>query len=189
MISCIVLGFIILLPAFFALAPFPQGEEFSELWLLDSNHMIENGGFQVSVGKTFSVFLGMGNEMGTLKFYKVYVKLANSSDTLPNRADGSPSPLQPIFELNLFLKNHEEAQEEIISSFEDVSFENNVCKISRIVINNQEVPIDKILVWDENNGGFYCQLIFELWIFDKNTSDFQFHNRSVWFWLNLTTKV
>ena len=180
-----ILGFIIVLPTLLFFVPLPQEEEFSEFWLLGSDHMIENGGFDFSVENSFSIYLGVANDMSGLEFYTVYVKLANLSDPLPNRAKGLPSPLEPIFEYNLFLENGKESEKELVFSFDGVSFEANMCRISRLVINDQNIQIDKMLSWDEQNQGYYCQFVFELWIYDKATSDFQFHNRSVWFWLNL----
>ena len=184
---CTVLGFVIFLPTLFAIITLPSGEDFSELWLLGPNHIIENESFDISTTTPFSVYLGVANKMGALEFYRIYVKLGNLSDPLPNRADGLPSPLQPIFEYNLLLENGEESEREFIFSFEDVLFEENVCRISRLSINGNDVQVDKTVVWDEVNGGFNCPLIFELWIYNITTSDFQFHNRSVWFWITLNT--
>jgi hypothetical protein len=168
---CTVLGFVIFLPTIFSVLTLPSGEGFSQLWLLGSNHIIGNGDFDVS--------------MGALEFYTVYVKLGNLSDPLPNRAAGLPSPLQPIFEYNLFLKNGEEFEKELVFSFEDVSFEDNICRISRLSIDDHDVQVDKIVVMNQLSGVFSCQLIFELWFYNTTTSNFQFHNRSVWFWVNL----
>ncbi len=184
---CTVLGFVIFLPTLSAIITLPSGEDFSELWLLGPNHIIENESFDISTTTPFSVYLGVANKMGALEFYRIYVKLGNLSDPLPNRADGLPSPLQPIFDYNLLLENGEESEREFIFSFEDVLFEENVCRISRLSINGNDVQVDKTVVWDEVNGGFNCPLIFELWIYNITTSDFQFHNRSVWFWITLNT--
>ena len=147
--------------------------------------MIENGGFDISQNRLYSIYMGIRNNMGALESYRVYVKLANLSDSLPNRTVGSASPLQPIFEYNLFLKNNEKFEEEIVFSFDDIHFERNVCQVSTISIGDQDIHVNKTVAWDELSQGFYCQLILELWIYDIATSDFQFHNRSVWLWLNL----
>jgi hypothetical protein len=186
---CTVLGFVIFLPTIFSVLTLPSGEEFSQLWLLGSNHIIENAALNVSITKPFSVYLGVSNEMDALEFYTVYVKLGNLSDPLPNRAAGLPSPLQPIFEYNLFLKNGEEFEKELVFSFEDVSFEDNICRISRLVIDNHDVQVDKIVFMNQLSGVFSCQLIFELWFYNTTTSSFQFHNRSVWFWVNLNAST
>jgi len=186
---CTVLGFIIFLPAIFSVIGLSASEEFSQLWLLGPNHIIDNSGFDVSTAKPFSVYVGVSNNMVDLMFYRVHVKLGNLSDPLPNRAAGLPSSLKPIFEYNLFLESGEEIEKELIFSFEDVSFEDNMCHISRLSIDNNDVQVDKIVVMDQLKGGFNCHLIFELWIYNTTTSDFQFHNRSVWFWINLTASI
>ena len=184
-LSCIILGFVILSPTLFAVIPFPEGEKFSELWILGPNRIIESESFDILENQLYSIYLGVTNNMGAVEFYKVYVKLANLSDPLPNRAAGLASPLQPIFEYNLFLEDNEKSEKEIVFSLEDISFEDNICQITKLSVDDHEVPVDKMIAWDELNPGFHCQLIFELWIYDKTTSDFRFQNRSVWIWLNI----
>jgi len=189
LLSCIALGSIILAPTLYAFIPFPGGDKFSELWLLGSNHLIENGKHEVSANKPFSVYLGVANHMGDLEFYKVHVKLGSLSDPLPDRAAGLPSPLETILERNLFLGDDENSEEEIILSFENMSFDGDTCRISRLSIDDRDVLVNKIVRRDELEGEFYCQLIFELWIYNTTTFNFQFHNRAVWLWLNLNNSI
>ena len=184
-LSCVLLGLIILSPTFFAAVPFPESEMFSELWLLGSNHMIENGSLNVVLNRPYSVYLGVGNHMAGLEYYKVFVKFRSQSQAFNETGTVLLSSLKPIFEYRLFLKNNETWEKDFMFSFENVSFEGNVSRVSMISINGNDVNLDNILVRDELDGGFYCQMFFELWIFNSTISDFQYHNRSVWFWLNL----
>jgi uncharacterized membrane protein len=184
--SCIILSFIILSPILSSIIAFPEGESFSELWLLQSNHVIESGSLNVSTGKSNTVYLGVANHMGKLEYYKVYVKFRLQNEPLPNSVTEMHSPLEPIFEYHLFLPNNGTWEEEFSFSFKDVSFERNISQVSTLSINDRDLNMEKIVVWDENNMGFYCQMFFELWIYNSITSSFQFHNRYVSLWLNLT---
>jgi len=184
-ISCILLGLAILLPTFFAVVPFPKSEIFSELWLLGSNHMIETGSVNVVLNKPYTVYLGVGNHMEALKYYKVFVKFRSQFQAFNETGTVLHNSLKPIFEYRMFLKNNEIWEKDFTFSFENVSFEGNVSRVSLISINDNDVNVDTLLVRDESDGGFYCQMFFELWIFDSTISDFQYHNRSAWFWLNL----
>ena len=185
LLSCIGLGLIILLPTVLAVISIPSSEEFSELWLLGSNHMIGSGVLNISRNKPETVYLGVGNHMGESKYYVVYAKFRNQLELLPDVLSGLPSPLEPVFEYRVLLRNNETLEKTIGFSFEDVSFEPDSIRISKLIINGQTVIVDKIVPWDVENNGFYCQLFFELWIYDVGSSSFQFHNRSVWFWLNV----
>ena len=182
---CIGLGLIILSPTMFAVVSFPEGEKFSALWLLGSNQMIESGTLNVSVNDPETVFLGIGNYMGELEYYAVFVKFRNPTEPLPDLAVGLPSPMEPIFEYRVFLSDNETLEKNFVFSFEEVSFESETVRVSRLSINGHDVNVDKTVVWDDERNGFYCQLFFELWIYDEVTSSFQFHNRAVWFWLNI----
>jgi len=89
----------------------------------------------------------------------------------------------------LFLGDDENSEEEIILSFENMSFDGDTCRISRLSIDDRDVLVNKIVRRDELEGEFYCQLIFELWIYNTTTFNFQFHNRAVWLWLNLNNSI
>ena len=184
--SCIILGLIILAPSLLTFYSFPEGERFSELWLLGSNHLIESGVFDISEKESNTLYLGVFNNMKDLEFYKVNVKFRNPSESLPDSVAGLPSPLEPVFEYYFFSRNNETWEDEFRFSFEDILFEDNSLRLSRLSINDRDIEVDKIVVWDEKSNGFYCQFFFELWIYNSSISDFQFHNSFVSIWLNLT---
>ena len=183
---CVLLSLIILSPILFSVIAFPEGDGFTELWLLGSNHKIESGALNVFERKPYTVYLGVANHMGDLEYYKVCVKLRHQDEPLPDRVNELHSPLEPIFEYHLFLSNNETWGEEFLFSFENVTLEENISRVSRLSIYGYDMSMDKIVAWDEESMGFYCQLFFELWIYNSTALDFQFHNRYVSLWLNLT---
>jgi len=183
--SCIILGFIILSPSLFTFFSLPEGERFSELWLLGSNQLIESGVIEISEKESSSIYLGVFNHMRDLEFYKIHVKFRNQFESLPDSVTGLPSPLEPVFEYYFFLSNNETWEEEFRFSFEEFLSEDNILRLSSISINEKNMELDKTVIWDEENQGFYCQFFFELWIYDSAISDFQFHNRYVSVWINL----
>jgi len=184
--SCLVLGVIILLPTVMQVISFPKGEAFSELWLLGPGRMAEGYPFNVSAGLPYKVYLGVGNHLGELAYYRVCVKLRNQSEPLPNSTAGVPSPLEPVYEYRLFLVDNATWEREVSFSFERVTFDGNVCRVGGIVIDGHFVAVDKVAVWDAERSGFFVQLFFELWLYDADSSEFVFHNRSVNLWLNVT---
>jgi len=186
--SCVVLSLIILSPTLAMVIPLPSGEQFSELWILGPTHMLEDYPFNVSPHESYKVYLGVGNHMGNLTYYKIYVKFRNNSDPFPNSTTGLPSPLEPVFEYNLFLRNNETWEKELTFSFEDVSFE-DVCRVSKVSIGDYTVNVNKAAVWNATSNEFYYQLFFELWIYDATSSTFQFHNRYVGLRLNMSREI
>lgn len=53
-------------------------------------------------------------------------------------------------------------------------------------MNGEALPVWGVSSWDEERKGFYHELFFELWLFDEASGVFQYHNRFVGIWLNVT---
>ena len=185
-VSCVVLCFVVLTPLLAVVVPLPQGERFSEVWVLGSNHMMGDYPFDVSEGTSYSVFLGVGNRMGSLQYYKVFVKFGNESDSQPGNAAGVPSVLSPVFEYDVFLGDNETWERAVSFSFDGVSFNGDVARVSDVLINNYAINVDKVVVRNETDNAFYYRLFFELWIYNSAVSGFQFNDRWVGLWFNMT---
>ena len=167
----------------------PHGEAFSEMWVLGANRLAEGYPFNVTADQVYKVYLGVANHMGVSEYYRVYVKLRNLTDSIPDSLSGMPSSLDPLGEYRVLLDEDGVWEREVDFSFEGVSFDGNLSKISRFVLGDYSFSVDKTVVWDEGNGGFYCQLIFELWRYNVTRSGFQFHDRFVGIWLNVTQSL
>jgi uncharacterized membrane protein len=187
-LSCVLLGLIILSPTLAMVVKLPGGEPFSELWILGPDQMAKDYPFNVKPNEIYKIFLGIGNHMGCSEYYLVYVKFRNQSEPIPDSVNGKPSHLMPIFELRFVLGDNQTLKE-IVFSFREVAFDGNLSRVSRVIINGYELSVDKVALWDEENRGFYFQLFFELWLYKSTTSDFQFHNRFVSLWLNMTSSL
>jgi hypothetical protein len=53
--------------------------------------------------------------------------------------------------------------------------------IDTLVINGEEIKVEKSIDWNVTSTGFYCQLFFELWLYDAASSEFQFATQFVGF--------
>lgn len=164
----------------------PDGEKFSELWILGSGHMAKDYPFNVKVGENYMVYVGVGNHMGSSAFYLLYFKLRNQTELLPNTIAETPSPLAPLFTYDIFLENGETWEQPINFSFNNIFFENDRCFAGNLTVNGVTVNVDKSTSWDSENNGYFYQFFIELWIYDTASRNFRFHNRFVGLWLNVT---
>jgi uncharacterized membrane protein len=74
----------------------PGGEAFSELYLLGPDKIAQGYPSNVAVGQNYSVFVNVGNHLGSSAYYVLYIKLANATDQLANTTLGQPQvPLRP----------------------------------------------------------------------------------------------
>jgi uncharacterized membrane protein len=173
-------------PSALVLVPLPGGERFSELYALGPSHMTDGYPFNVSAGGTYSVFLGVVNHMGEAEYYRVVVKFRNASEPLPNATAGVASSLPELYTYNVFLSDGQVWEGALNFSFSDVTFGQDVSSVGRMRVNDLWVNVDKTAVWDNANSGYFYQVFVELWRYNTTSSGFEFHDRFVSLWLNMT---
>lgn len=164
----------------------PGGEKFSALWVLGPRHMAEDYPFNVTAGVNYLVYVGVGNHMGSSTYYVVYVKFRNETEPLPNMTTGAPSVLAPLYEYRVFLEDNSSSEFPLTFSFSNVSFSGNQSTVGSVTINGVQSSIDESVSWDAVNSGYYYELFMELWIYNVTAQVFQYHNRFVGRWLNMT---
>jgi hypothetical protein len=164
----------------------PGGEKFSELWVLGPGHMAEDYPFNVTADVSYLVYVGVGNHLGSSTYYVVYVKFRNETEPLPNVTTGAPSVLAPLYEYRMFLEDGGNSDVPLNFSFSNVSFSGNQSAVGSLTINGVPFIVGKSVSWDAVNSGYFYQLFIELWIYSAESDDFQYHNRFVSRWLNVT---
>ena len=172
-------------PTISLLVPAPADQRFSELYLLGPNRMLENFPYNIFVGQNYSLYVGVGNHLGTAAYYTIYVKLLNQTDLIPNAISGISSSLPPIYEYTFFLTSEGNWEEPLVFSVSEASINGNQSIISQLLINNVAFNVNKYSIKDTNSTGFYYGLLCELWVYNATTNSVQFHNRIVNLGLNL----
>ena len=162
------------------------GERFSELWILGPGRMAEDYPFNVRVGMEYSVFVGVGCHMGGLTYYRVCVKFRNQSQPLPNATAGVASPLPPLYEFHVFVADEMAWESRVNFTVLDAVRLGNTTCVRYLSINGVGFEVNSTAAWDSEYGGFFYQVFFELWTYDTAVSGFQYHNRFVGLWLNMT---
>ena len=183
----LILMLIATVPTVGLIVPFPDvGERFSELWLLGPNRMAEGYPFNVGVDETYRVFVGVGNHLGDSAYYLVYVKFRNQTELLPNTTASEASPLAPLYEFRAFVADGDAWEAPLTFSVLDASREDDSLSVDRLAINDEAFIVNTSAKWDSKYEGFYFQLFFELWLYNSVSWNFQFHDRFVAIWLNVT---
>jgi hypothetical protein len=185
--ACLIALLLAALPAVSVLVTFPKASErFSELWLLGPGHMAEDYAFNVAVGESEAVYLGIGSHMGSSTYYAIYIKFRNQTQPLPNATISAPSSLPSLYEIRAFVQDGQTWEMLITFSILEASQSETTSFVNRLVINDRAVWANSSTFWDLERDGFYYQLFFELWIYDTATKNLGFHNRFVTMWLNMT---
>jgi hypothetical protein len=173
-------------PALSLVVHFPAGEKFSELWVLGPGHMADDYPFNVRENESYLVYLGVGNNLGSSTYYIVYLKFNNETEPLPNATAGVPSSSPSLYEYRVFLQDGQSWEQPLTFSFSQVSVAQNRSVVGGLTVNGVALGVDKPAVWDDGNNGYFYELFMELWIYNVTSDAFQFHNRYVGLWLNMT---
>ncbi len=188
-------GLLILLaasPALGRLLILPNNESFTELWILDRNYKAEDYPFNTARSMNQSLILGIENHLRKFAYYVVEVKFRNKTQSAPNSFNHTPSSLPALFTITAFVADGEVWERHLTFSFD---FECNYTdtetpppvEFVSLAIDNYTVNIGNTTVaWDPELRGFPGNLFFELWIYDPAANRFQYHERFVSLWLNMT---
>lgn len=187
----IITGILVLLaasPGLSRLLVLPRTEFFTELWLLGSNHMAENYPFNVTNGEKYNVFLGLGNHLGYTAYYKIAVKFRNQTQSGPDSFNRTPSSLPALYEIRAFVADEATWEIPIIFSFNyEYDEVRSQVDVKSITVNDVVLETkNSTITWDVKNNGFLGNLFFELWIYNSTINGFQYHERFVGIWLNMT---
>ena len=173
-------------PAIAGAIRLPAGEAFSELYLLGPSLMAQGYPSNIAVGQNYSVYVDVGNHLGSSAYYVLYVKLANSTDQLPNTTQGTPSPVAPLYEYRFSIQDGNVWQKLLSFTVTDASTTPTNAQINTLQINDQTINIDKSTTWNSNSSKYSYQLFFELWLYNQQTGQVEFNDRYVNLQLNLT---
>ncbi len=174
-----VLALLVASPAIQKLLVAPQTEHLTEFSVLGAYHNATYP-FNVKIGENHRLYLDVGNQLGNCSYYVIKIKFRNQSQSSPDSFAKTPSYQSALANLRFFAADGENLELPI-----DVAFyyelDENVSKLNmeRIVINGAPLEVDTVIDWDTKNDGFYGYLFFELWIFDDDKGDFQYHQRYI----------
>jgi hypothetical protein len=157
----------------------PAGEQFSELYLLGPDHLLKNIPFIIKTGATYTVYLGVGNQMGVSSYYTCFVKLRNETEALPNQTLASPSSLPALYEFNSFIQTCENWETSLTFQVNKLTITDGTSHLSSITINGIDFSLDKESTFSSEKAGYYYSLFIELWIFNSTSNILQYHNRAV----------
>jgi hypothetical protein len=185
-VTALIGALLIASPAIGGAIRLPEGEQFSELFLLGPSQMAENYPSNIAVGENYSVYVNVGNHLGSSAYYILYVKLGNQTDQLPNSTTGTPSPLAPLYEYRFSIPDSTNWQSLLKFSVTNAAIQATNSQINTLKINDVTHNADKPAIWNSNSTTYTYRLFFELWLYNELTDLVEFNSRFVSLQLNLT---
>jgi uncharacterized membrane protein len=183
-----IVALLVVSPALSRVLVFPRTEFFTEIWILGPSHMTEDYPFNIFSGQSYSVTLGIGNQLGYCAYYLVEVKFLNESQSAPSGFALSPSLVSSLFNVTAFVADQTTWEMPLTLSFNFVS---NVSLLRvdfrSMVLNGVALGLNGLSEsWNASRNMFPGDLVFELWLFNSTENSFQYHQRFVYLWLNMT---
>ncbi len=185
-VTAIIGSLLIASPAIAGVIRLPEGEQFSELYILGPERMAQDYPFNIIPNQNYSVYINVGNQMGSSEYYLIYVKLLNATDPLPSNS-GTPSSEQPLYEYRFSIQNGQTFENLLTFSISNPIISNNQATIGNINTNGYNYSANKSAIWNSTKSMFEFRLIFELWMFNNQSSMIEYNSRYVSLVLNLTT--
>jgi hypothetical protein len=187
-----VVALLVASPVLSRILVYPRTEFFSEMWLLGPNHKAEGYPYNISQGQNYTVFLGIGNQLGYCAYYVVEVKFRNQSQSVPSSfgpiEERVPSNLSSLFGVRVFVADEGVWEAPLTFSF-DYGFNESLMRVEFSSLNINGVAVDlagQVIMWDAGNEEFRGFLFFEVWLYDAEVDDFGYHGRFVSLRLNMT---
>lgn len=142
----------------------------------------------VRVGQPVNWTINVYNQMGTIEYVVVRVKLLNSLMAGPNDTTAAPSPVQPFIEFRRIMVNNETWSTRFLWQIENTSLQGDQLQISSLTLNN--VRYSGSLATAKQ--GYNFRFVFELWFYEARAGHlvFSWHSRNaqyvVWnqIWFN-----
>lgn len=184
-----VLALIIASPALQRLLVYPQTEFFTEFWLLGPQHNAENYPFNITRNEGYNVYLGIGNRLGHCAYYVVEVKFRNESMSAPDSLAMTPSRLSSLYNMTVIVPDSQVWEQRLTFNF-NYRFDDALSRVefNSMTLNGVTLNLSGLTSeWNATTSRFYGNLIFELWIYNEATNNYQYHQRFVDLKFNMTS--
>jgi hypothetical protein len=187
LIAMAVLALLVASPVLSEFLVAPQTEYLTELSLLGPYHNASYP-FNVTSGDVYPYYLTVSNHLGSSAYYQIQVKFRNQTEPAPDSFNHAFSDLPSLCNITFFVADK--------SSFElplngSLHYQENPLlrevNLDGIMVNGYLLNASSTSVpWDSQKNAYLGNLFFELWLYNSTINDFQYHQRYVSLWLNMT---
>ncbi len=175
-------------PAIQQFAVIPRTTHLTELSIFGSYHNATYP-FNVLVGKNYPIYLDVANHLGSCAYYLIEVKFRNETQSAPNSFNQTSSSLPSLGDISFCVADNQTLELPVNVSFDYKLDPNNFNQLDmqNIIVNSFPLSLNTTTItWDPQRSAFFGNLFFELWIFNDTTDAFQYDQRYVSLWLNMT---
>jgi hypothetical protein len=187
LVVTVVVALIAASPAIQQVVVLPQKDPLTEFFVLGPFHNATYP-FNITTGQNYRLYFDVDNHLGSIAYYQIQVKFRNELESAPDSFNHTRSDQPLLGAISLFAANNETVELPV-----DVSFQYNIDASNNGQVNVQSVTVNgatlntngEVVPYDSVRGGFFGNVVFELWIYNGTANDFQYNQRYVSLWLQL----
>jgi uncharacterized membrane protein len=157
----------------------PEGEHFTEIYLLGPNHNSNNIPYTIKPNVPYSIYLGLINHMGEPCYYISEVKFRNETSIAPNINLHKPSIQPSLYDFYSFVSNQASWEAPFTFEISNMTVSNGISTINNITLNGIDIPLKETAPINIGQTGYTYFLFFELWRYNSSTGQIQFDGRFV----------
>jgi hypothetical protein len=187
-VTASILALFVASPAISRILIQPQTNFYTELWILNSAHSANNYPYNVLPGDNYTIYLDIANHIGYCGYYLVEVKLRNDVMPYPGSWNDMPVNLPSLYNLTAFVPDESNFELPLTFSFNFTP--NSTCpqiNFNRMVLNGVFIDLTGYSTTYRNEApnGYFGNVYFELWLYNRTTGEFQYNDRYVNLPLNM----
>jgi hypothetical protein len=187
LVVTVVVALIAASPAIQQVTLFPQKDPLTEFFVLGPFHNATYP-FNITASQNYHLFFDVDNHLGAITYYQIQVKFRNELESAPDSFNHTNSDQPSLGAISLFAANNETVELPV-----DVSFQYNIDASNSGQVDVQSVTVNgatlstngEFVPYDSARGGFFGNIVFELWIYNGTANDFQYNQRYVSLWLQM----
>jgi uncharacterized membrane protein len=182
-----ILALIIATPVIEQYVSAPKTESITELSVLGP-YRNATYPYNLTSGDRYSLYFTVTNHLGSSANYMLQAKFRNQNQSGPDSFNQTSSSLPALAEFTFTVDDEKSIELPI-----DVSFIYKItpleskANLNSIAINDSTVDMNNLPVtWDSTKNAYLGNIFFELYLYNSTSGDFQYNQRYVSLWVNLS---
>ncbi len=183
-----VLALIIAAPVIEQYVSAPKTEPITELSMLGPYHNATYP-YNLTSGDLYPLYFTVTNHLGSSANYMLQVKYRNQDQSGPDSFNHTASSLPALAKFTFTVDNEKsvELPLNVTLDYQRTPFVSSSVTLGNIIINESNVDMDSLLVpWDSAQNAYLGNLFFELYLYNSTLGDYQYNQRYVSLWVNLS---
>ena len=164
---------------------YPQTDNLTEFWMFGPNHDAAYPS-NVTADQTYRIYLDITNHLGSAAYYNVEMKFRNQTQLGPGSFNRTSSDLPALSSIAMVAADNQTAEIPLDISFQYHLANGGALYMDNVTVNGFALDASATTItYDKDKGGYFGNLVFELYNYNSTTNAFQYHERYLSLWLKM----